>query len=624
MMNISQEKHELIKLSNTHLKIDSGPGAGKSSFLIHFIKQRLIEGVAAKRILVLMFTKYSKDQFSKRLVKNEIKSIKVKTLHSYGFELFSELCDRNIIHKSHVAPISDLHIQRWYREALTHANSMFANRKYHHISNQTIESFYTYVTLKRNVYFKLNGISHFTALKRIENQVFEKAYEIIMSQTVEKGIININELVAIPAEYYLNNVNVITNLKKKYDYILVDEAQDLSECDFAMCKNHIGHGTKLVMVGDENQSIHEYRGSNRNIFGNLDQLIDNVCSKRLRGSYRFSKDFSELSQKLFNNKFTDVTTFSQKNTYASLEKERYFDERSPLIKALKNEPNLSENCLILREKNAFPLYELMLLDNDIPYNLNKNASFVFHKPVALLIGYLLVASKQCISTLPLNLQTTIIKSMLYTPYPQTQPEIAHWLMSRLPSDAFEVMTTLKSNTHDNCALGNIPIISQMITSAFTPDSLVSDILTAMHGYKCFNPLFNSTSAILNHSALSQVRLFNFFKSNKMSVTRLFKLIIKSTQQNIYDLNGIQLITMHEAKGSQYKNVFLGGLVDGIIPLIRTEEDKSASAIEAEKRLFYVAITRTIKKLTLLCPVDNGNTTSNIPYTTSRFIDLLTN
>ncbi|MGK2231329.1 MAG: DNA helicase-2/ATP-dependent DNA helicase PcrA [Colwellia sp.] len=627
MMNISKEKQAIIKIKNQHIKVESGPGAGKSTLLVEFIKERLSEGVDESRILVLMFTNASKEKFSEQLKNNKII---VKTLHSYGYELFSQLTSTQSIKRLHVGSINNFYLQRFYRQALTEANSQFANSKYHRITQQTIENFYTFVTLKRNVDFKIEGISQFAALDRLSNQVFETAYEKIRNQINDVEIIPINEVLAIPAEVFAKKSNESNRLKEKYDYILIDEAQDLSEIDYAMIHNHLGLSTKVIMVGDIDQSINEFRGANSNIFKSLHLILNGVFSTKLKGSYRFSKGLSSLAYKLFEHKNEESQIFSRENTYASIEIERFFDIRHPLISALKKEDQLKDNCLILREKNAFPLYELMLLDNDIPYSLRKNSSFVFHKPISMLLGYFLLANKQCISFLPLDIQNAIVKGMLYTPYPQAQPEIAQWLTGNIPSIAFEIITTLKSSTTENNALGNIPIVSEMIRSSFTPQSTVYSVLEAMSSYKCFAPLISSNTAILNQSGLSQVRLLDYFKSTQMTIERLFSLVIKSFNNKVYKIDTLQLLTMHEVKGSEFKNVFIGALYDGIMPLIRKEEDKSRSSLEAEKRLLYVAMTRAIKKLTLLCPVDNVTKTNNNydfnstykPYKTSRFLSLL--
>ena len=629
-MEISKEKQDIISVNGHHIKVESGPGAGKSTLLTQFINERVLEGTHPDRILVLMFTKASQLDFSSKLRDIQISNVKVKTIHSYGYSLINELYNFQMVQKHHVGSISDYHLNRWFRQILNQANSEFVNSKYHHINQQTIDGFYTFITLKRNLDFQIENISNFQTLERLSNPVYERAYQLFIQQRDEKGIVPINEVVAIPAEMFALNSHLSTNLKNRYDYLLVDEAQDLSEMDFAMINNHLGINTKIVMVGDSNQSINEFRGANCNIFQNLDKLLENVCVKQLRGSYRFSKGMSDLSRKLFNQEEIDPQFFTQKNTYASIEIERYYDNRNPLIKALRPENKLTDNCLILREKNAFPLYELMLLDNDIPYNLHKNRSFVFHKPIAMLLGYLLVASDLCISMLPLDVQTAIVKGMLFTPYPQAQSEISYWLTGKIPSVAFEMITTLKAKREENNAFGNIPVVANMIKSAFNNQSNVINILEAMLCYKCFDPLFNSNSAKLNQSGLSQVRLLEYFKSTGMTVERLFSLIIKSTKVNNKS-NYLNIMTIHDTKGSEFKNVFIGALVDGIFPLIRTEEDKQKSSIDCEKRLFYVAMTRAIKRLTLLCPkedipVSNDYVKNNItfvPYKTSQFISLLT-
>jgi DNA helicase-2/ATP-dependent DNA helicase PcrA len=98
----------------------------------------------------------------------------------------------------------------------------------------------------------------------------------------------------------------------------------------------------------------------------------------------------------------------------------------------------------------------------------------------------------------------------------------------------------------------------------------------------------------------------------MTIKRLFELVLHS-ESNAQVAGAIQLMTVHEAKGNEFLHLFVGGLYDGVFPLIRTKDDEEQHKLDAEKRLFYVAITRTKRFLSILSPSKYDTKNKKSPF-----------
>jgi DNA helicase-2/ATP-dependent DNA helicase PcrA len=618
-MILPKEKLDIIETLDSNMVIQSCPGAGKTLLLTHYIKNLLKLNVPADRILVLMFGNKASREFSSRLNKTcPSSTVKVKTFHSYGYELYCQLSNVGYLQTPYVADNNDPQLRGWFRKELVEANKWSNNQQYQHISNAILDNFMNFYSIERNLEFSLPTIPNRDRYR--VNELFMRAYSSIRGQIRSNGTIPLIELIATPCDIIKEQKDLIDNLSDRYDYILTDESQDMSLSDFKLVKLHLQNNTKLISVGDSDQCINEFRGANKNIFINIPNLLPNVVVKKLETSYRFSHHLTFLSKKVFGKQSTlPIIKSDIPFTNVTLDQELSFDSSHPIF--ADNDYSLADTCLILREHNAFPVYELTLLNQNKKYNLVNKLSFIHNKSIAMLLGYIFQIDQPKFKLLDFETQSVIMKNVLYTPYPQMMNEISQVLLRKMPALSYDMLSEYDAN---NKGFGEIPFMFTTIKRKFDENSLVSDVLLHLASFKIMDCFFNTTTAKFHQSALSQVRLLQFFTQTQMTVKRLIELVFRA-QHDTYtkDNDSIKLSTVHEVKGLQFPQVIIGGLVEGIFPLIRNSGELSTAELEEEECLFFVAMTRAQKRLKILSPNSAEDRNCNIFIKkNSRFIERL--
>jgi DNA helicase-2/ATP-dependent DNA helicase PcrA len=618
-MILPKEKLDIIETIDSNMVIQSCPGAGKTLLLTHYIKNLLKLKVPADRILVLMFGNKASREFLFRLNKTcPSSTVKVKTFHSYGYELYCQLSNVGYLQPPYVADNNDPQLRGWFRKELVEANKWSNKQQYQHISNAILDNFMNFYSMERNLEFSIPNIPNRNDYR--VNELFMRAYSSIRGQMNSNGIIPLIELIATPCDIIKEHKELIDNLSHRYDYILTDESQDMSLSDFNLVNLHLQNNTKLISVGDSDQCINEFRGANKNIFINIPNLLSNVLVKKLETSYRFSHHLTFLSKKVFVNKvISPIIKSDIPFTNVTLDQEISFDSNHPIIK--DNNYSLADTCLILREHNAFPVYELTLLNQNMKYNLLSKKSFIHNKSVSMLLGYIFQISQPKFKLLDFETQSVIMKNVLYTPYPQMMNEISQVLLNKMPSISYDMLSEYDAN---NKGFGQIPFMFTTIKRKFDETSLVSDVILHLASFKIMDCFFNTSAAKSHQTALSQVRLLEFFTKTRMTVKRLIELVFKS-QYDTYtkDIDSIKISTAHEVKGLEFNQVIIGGLLEGIFPLIRNSGDLSNAELEEEECLFFVAMTRARQRLKILSPNSSeGQNCNMFIKKNSRFIERL--
>lgn len=595
-MDISKDKLQIINTLNEHIKVESKPGSGKTVLLSNYVKNLIDNGVDPKKILVLMFSQKNQKDFIAKLHKTGVTNdIKVNTLHAYGYYLTRRLINAGIVPQTIIRDDEDPVLINFVRQVMIDISNKkgYTNTQ---LSNEAVKECLRNYNLLRNVDFEIDNIENPIQSVYI-NPFYIDVYEALKTQWPTANMMPMCELIATSTEVIRDNQRFHNFLSKEYEYILVDEAQDLSFMDFAMIRNHLNHATNLVTVGDSNQTINQFRGSNQAILKNLKELLPRLKEFKLTSSYRFSIHLDKLSLKVLNQEITTGNVYANKLTQSNIDYETYIDHRHPLFssKNLKN-----ESILIVREKNALPYYELLFLLNNKTYNLHGKQPIIFNKGVNTLLAYSLAACPELFTKFDHDIQCRFIQNLVYQPFRQMQPEIAKWLTSMLPSEAFQKLLDAKGITS---AFGKVPNTLLSIKENADENTKVSNLWNYMSAFDQIKPILSSSVAKLQQSAMSQVRLLSILEKSNLSLKDFVTLMIKSQYLNITnDENEISFLTAHESKGLEAQSIFLGGMYEGTFPLIRNNYELTPFNLKNELSLFYVAMTRAKQHLTILAPM----------------------
>jgi DNA helicase-2/ATP-dependent DNA helicase PcrA len=426
---------------------------------------------------------------------------------------------------------------------------------------------------------------------KVENRetilLYKKYQEIMASHNA----IDFDDLLLITYQLFIYNPKIASLYRRNFEYICVDEAQDMNRAQYMLLKALTGDENKNVMlVGDPQQSIYGFNGSNSNFMTKY--FVEDYSPKviYLKENYRNSKAVLELANRVMPNS-TDLKNVVTQGICEirefkidSEESEWIFSKIEELVSLKHNneiegEINYDKIAILARNKYILVPAEKILTDKNIPYYYKTSAEG-------------LVFESQAVNILNLALQIKInpkdglhryqLFRMLGKKNLDTLSDIANSLPSDLNKDIIQVVLDVDLNGSD------FKRKISLLKGKFENQENYRDIDENERVMMC-----NDLKELLNHWHIYSMKTENISLSAFRNAMALGQ-----TNKNI-EKHGIALSTVHTMKGQENDIVFLMGMNEGTFPDYRA---KTRIEMEQEKNNFYVAITRAKRFLYITYPL----------------------
>ena len=436
-------------------------------------------------------------------------------------------------------------------------------------------------------------------LIKYKNAIYE--YE---KRLHESNSLDFDDLLNKTLFLFNNFPQVLEKYAKRFQYVLVDEFQDTNLVLYKLVKLLTSVHGNLFVVGDEDQCIYSWRGANfKNIF-NLKEDFPNVKVFKLERNYRSSKNILNLANNVISNNKERLEKKLWTEKDAGLPPVIYtaFDERDEAqflakeIEELVSNGYSYDDIAILMRINALsrPIEEGLLAYN-IPYRLYGGQKFFERAEIKVLIAYIsiFINKKDEISLLKIiNFPSRKIGEVAVLKLREEAKEQS--LLEYLLSDRFEFskyynklrnfVETYKF-LYENMDKMSLQEFAQNIVQKFGIDL----------AYKGKDE--DSINRLSNiDSFLTSIKEFEEGEEGSTFADYLASIMLRSDQDDIEKGGQVSVSTIHAVKGLEFKVVFVVALEEGLFPLSRALN--SASEMEEERRLMYVAITRAEEKIYL--------------------------
>ena len=609
--NLNKQQKEAVTYIDGPMLVLAGAGSGKTKVLTSRIAYLIENGVNPRNILAITFTNKAAKEMKDRVVNligSSANYIQISTFHSLGLKMIKE--NYNILGYDKNFTILDSDdtltvVKKIIKEM--NLNPQFYNAKA--IRNK--------ISSAKNELMSVSEFSHVEFDKDIV-RIFEKYNSILKTN----NSVDFDDLLVLPIQL-LNNSEVLDRYQELYKYILIDEYQDTNEAQYKFTKKLANKYKNIFVVGDNDQAIYAFRGANFKNILNFEKDYPNCKTILLEENYRSTKMILNAANSVIKNnkERKDKNLWSNnpegnkiKYIQADSDKEEgsYISSK---IKELNNNGVNYEDIAILYRTNAQSrLIEEEMLKNNIPYRVIGSFYFYNRKEIKDLLCYLRLINN-----------------------PHDDISLARVINVPKRGIGAKTMENLDAKSNE---LG----ISLFDAISDGKEQSFKNLILKMQE-ECENlSLTEMVDLVLNESGMkqelanektleSEIRLENLeeFKSITKNYEEEFGVISLSDFLNEISLvsdmsehqeskNKVSLMTVHAVKGLEFDYVFVTGMEEGIFPHYNAINDGSRSAIEEERRLCYVAITRAKKDLWLLNAKRRmlfGNTQTNLP---SRFMD----
>ena len=462
-------------------------------------------------------------------------------------------------------------------------------------------------------------------------------YEEYQKRLKENNALDFDDLLVKTVELFQTNPDVLEYYQDRFRYIMVVEYQDTNTIQFILVRLLASKYRNLCVVGDDDQSIYRFRGANIFNILNFEKHFPDARVIRLEQNYRSTQNILNAANGVIvNNKGRKEKKLWTENNQGELVHFKQYDSEYEEAEGVVSYINFLsmrgvayEDMAILYRTNAQSrIFEEKLKQRAIPYAIVRGVSFYDRKEIKDLMAYLKVvdngtddlAVKRIINTPKRGIgQTTVDRIQNYA--------IMHQI------SFLEAVFRAENIPDIGRAAAKIKKFGEMIRQFrdFALENDISELLSFIldvTGYK------NELEAEGTDEARSRLEdideLFNdiiYFEDHQEEPTLTDFLMEKDMYtlnagiDNLeQDANKVLLMTLHNAKGLEFSNVFLGGMEEGVFPGYGAMISGDESEIEEERRLCYVGITRAKERLYLSAArrrMQRGQTQYN---RISRFID----
>ncbi len=460
---------------------------------------------------------------------------------------------------------------------------------------------------------------------KIVNQQFEdektclEIYQIYEDEKYKNYSLDFDDLL-LQTNYILENfVDIRMKWQEKIDHILIDEFQDTNDTEWKMISLLQKPYTSLYVVGDPDQTIYTWRGANQNIILDLNKRYLDMITIVLDRNYRSTQNILNAANKLIAHNKLRVT----KNLYTNeLGGEPITVNCSPSgrleadyvareIKKLKDYGgyNYSDIALLYRSSYITMDFEAALTRYQIPYKIFGGTKFYQRREIKDVLAYfhLIVNTKDDISfsrilNVPKRGFGETSENLLKNEASLANKSMYEYIQDVDPNDS-EIKTSLINSLKSMVKL--IDIAREDIKKNEEVFSkILEDMIWSVGYQEHLRKEDDGDERIENVKALFE-DIRHYLKNNPSSTfdEYLQNIALLSAQDEIVDGDHVTLMTVHTAKGLEYPVVFVLRFNQGVFPNQRAMLEGGYIAMEEERRLAYVAMTRAKKKLYLTLAMD---------------------
>ena len=597
---LNENQKSAVQHINGPCMVLAGPGSGKTRVITYRIVNMVINNnINPKSILAISFTKASSTEMKNRAINlshdNRLNSVTYGTFHSVFFRIL------RFFEKYELDCILDEKSKKYAIKGIL---------KNLNVENAEDDDFIMSVIneisyVKNELMDKLDFES-----ETLTKDEFIKVYNMYEDYKSQMKKIDFDDMLIKTYNLLSTNKRVLDRVRSVYRYILVDEFQDINKVQFEVIKLIASPTNNIFVVGDEDQSIYGFRGSRPDFLLEFEQYFSNSKKYVLDINYRSKKGIIDIANKLIHknkNRYEKVIKCDRedKGIVKYINSEDSEDEarqigKDILKKCEDNNVNYDDFAIIYRTNIQSRALVDVFMDMHIPFVVRDSIVTIYDHWVAKdLLAYLRLAidpyinedwiriinkpfryiSKDSIKLASEDknfIDSLITKGGLHPKQIKTLNDLeidVSYLKTLYPKDAISYIRT--SLDYDRY------VLDYCSNRKIKPGGLV-EILNELES--------SSTNFTTIHEYLEHIE-------------KVKSEIVES--RNNKNAEGVILTTMHSAKGLEFPYVYIIGTNEGTIPHEKScdidDETKRKEAVEEERRLLYVGITRAQDELYISIP-----------------------
>ena len=581
---LNQNQQAAAKHLNGPMMVLAGPGSGKTAVIVNRARHMVLrENVLPERLLVITYSRAAAREMKRRFALlfdgENVPGVTFGTFHSVFFRMLG----------TDAAIVSEGERRGVVRAAL-------AEMEYD-ADEELISALLGEMSLVRN---ELYEMAHYHAVT-IGDDDFKRVVAGYEAYKAEHNKIDFDDMLCRAYEMMQNNPKMLNHWRNRYNYIMIDEFQDINRVQYEAVKLLAAPENHLLIVGDDDQSIYRFRGSRPEFLLHFPQDFPGAKQVTLDMNYRSTDEIIQFA-----------------NTVIAHNKQRY-----PKVIKGTGQQGAVPTLLTSEDQNQ----EAVNIAQRIRDLQKKGVN-----PDEIMVGFRLNMQARAFADAFLNM------NIPYRARDEMPMIYEHWVAE----DIFAYLRWIQNSHVRGYNPGAARVVNKpyrFISKAFLEgikkkdknifDAYKRDPGLHMAQRMRLEELHMQLNARRGKKTVDMIRairrqigynqhLIDHCEYRRLDKTGLMELadelqeaakaypipadFLNHAQQSIAaknekptDVPCVTLTTLHSAKGLEFEHVFIAGAVEEVLPHIRSKTD---AEMEEERRMFYVGITRAKKALTL--------------------------
>ncbi len=628
---LNPEQLKGVKTTEGPVLILAGAGSGKTRVLTHRVAYLMKEkGVAPYNIMAITFTNKAAREMRERVLSiggEGADAVWVMTFHSTCVRILRRFADRigydtdfTIYDADDSKALMKQIIKRMNLDPKKFKEKYFLNQ----ISSAKDE------LISAEEYETRFGQDPSDAL-------VARVYRAYQTDLRENNAFDFDDLIMKTVELLRQEPEVLNHYQQRFKYIMVDEYQDTNTAQFELVRLLASSHHNICVVGDDDQSIYKFRGANIYNILNFEEHFEDAVVIRLEQNYRSTKCIlSAANSVIKNNEGRKEKTLWTQNEEGDKIRFRQFDnafEEAEFIaldvksKNRRGDAGFSESAVLYRTNAQSRILEEKFLNENIPYKIVGGVNFYQRKEIKDVLAYLKTVSSgkddlavRRILNVPKRGigATSIDKIAAYGEanglsfYEVLEKAGEIQTLGRTASKIAPFIELIEGLRADSEDLTVPELIREILERTGYNDELEAEGTDeAMARIENIDELITKAVTYADEHDEDEATLTGFLEEVALVAD------IDSVDENP---DYVVLMTLHAAKGLEFKNVYMAGMEDGLFPSMMTVFGDDPDELKEERRLCYVGITRAKEYLTMTAArtrMIRGETQYSVK---SRFID----
>ena len=638
LKQLNESQREAVVYTDGPSLVVAGAGSGKTRVLTYKIAYLLRQGLPPQSILALTFTNKAAREMKERIAsltdERTARRLWMGTFHSLfsrilrseaerigypsNFTIYDAADSKNLLRSI----IKEMQLDdKVYRLGMV--QSRISNAK---------NALVTYKAYEQNKELVQHDMDTKVPLMR-------EIYKRYQNRCLQAGAMDFDDLLLQTNLLFRDHPDVLEKYRNFFQFVLVDEYQDTNFAQHLIVQRLCEHHQRICVVGDDAQSIYSFRGANIDNILQFKNQYPGCRIFKLERNYRSTQNIVNAANSLIHKNTMQIrkTVYSEKEEGSKLSLcSSYSDyEEGYAVAGKINEMRMrnydyADFAILYRTNAQSRILEEALRKRGIPYKIYGGLSFYQRKEVKDVISYLRLivnphdeeAFKRVINYPARGIGETTLNKLTAA---AMEHQVSLWTVLNDPAGyALPVNSGTLKKLNGFCQFisdfmeRNSRLSAEEIASAVVKESGLVALLFQDRSVEGISKQENVQELLKGISEFCEIRR----EEGAEQVTLadfLSEVSLLTDQDNDKEeqANKVTMMTVHAAKGLEFRNVFVVGMEEDLFPSALSKDNPRA--VEEERRLFYVAITRAEENCLLTYAKSRYRNGQSVMCSPSRFL-----